>query len=115
MGMLDALVGVSEKLHARAGLLVTLRRQATGAYAPATLTATQTPTDEAVRAAPMSYGAHEVIGPRQAGDLRFTMYTATAPSVDDEIVHDSLVYNIVDVTRQYATDNVAYYEVWCRR
>ena len=115
MGALDALVGVSASLHGTFGRSVTIRRNATGAYDPATLTASSTPTDESVKAVFSQYRANELVGPIEAGDLRCTVYTATEPSVDDEIVDGSTVYKIVRVSSQYATDQVAYYELQVRR
>lgn len=115
MGALDGLVAVSNKLHQSFGRSFTLRSNVAGAFNPATLKATQTATDTTFKGVLRQYMANEVGGLIEAGDLELTAYLATAPGLDDEVLDGSTVYQIVNISRQYATDDVAYYVLVLRR
>ena len=115
MGALDGLLSVSQSLHQTFGTSATLRRVARAAYDPATLTATETETDETVKVVFGKFRADEIAGPIEVGDLKCTMYVTTAPLVGDRVLIGSDEYAIVMVGSQYATDEVAYYELALRR
>lgn len=118
MGALDGLTRVSQTLHGTFGRSVTLRRVTAGSYDPATLSATDTTADTAVSAVFDKYRADELVGPIQAGDLKCTIHVPTsepAPDVNCRVVDASTVYSVVMVDAQYATDEVAYYELALRR
>lgn len=115
MGALDGLVRVSQGLHQTFGTNATLRRVARGAYDPATLSSAETETDETVKVVFGKFRADEIAGPIEMGDVKCSLYVTTPPLVGDRVVIGSDVYAIVYVSSQYATDEVAYYDVALRR
>lgn len=116
MGTLDALTKVAKKLHAKFGTEVTLRQVTTGAYDPAIGTAAETVTTVNISGVPAAYSDMEFGDTIKQGDLRLTIAGEDAtPTMDDEVEFGGNRYEIVDIKVQYATDDVAYYELQLRR
>lgn len=116
MGTLDALTKVALTLHNKFGTAATLKQTTTGAYNPATGAASVTVTDIEVFGVPSQYGTMELGDTIEEGDVRFTIAgDAATPTQDDTLVLGAETYRIISIKSQYATDDVAYYELQLRR
>ena len=116
MGTLDALTQVALTLHNKFGTAAILRSTTTGAYDPATGQASTTVTNIEVFGVPVAYNTMELGDTIEEGDIKFTVAgDAATPDIDDTLTFGGDTYRIVNVKAQYATDNVAYYELQLRR
>lgn len=116
MGTLDALTAVALSLHNKFGTAATLKQTTTGAYNPATGQASTTVVDLEVFGVPARYSTFELGDTIEEGDIRFTIAgDAATPDVDDTVTFGGDTYRVISVKAQYATDNVAYYELQLRR
>lgn len=109
MALATPLRKVASKLMAKFGGSATIRRVTTGAYDPATGTASETTADTAVRGVLEDVNLREVNDLIQAGDKRLLIAAAdvaNAPTTADEVVIGAVVHQVVTV-RTIEQDNTA--------
>jgi hypothetical protein len=125
MGILDgALRGVAATLMGQFGTSAILRT-ATGGYDPATGVTTLAPTDVPVRGTLEAYPELQMLGGGRAtdegilrGDKKFTLAAQGVPKPKPAVhrlVIGDVVWNIVKVDPQMATDQAALYVLQVRR
>ena len=109
MALATPLRKVASKLMAKFGGSATIRRVTTGAYDPATGTASETTADTAVRGVLEDVNLREVNDLIQAGDKRLLIAAAdvaNAPTTADEVVIATVVHQVITV-RTIEQDNTA--------
>lgn len=123
MGVLDGLVKTAGTLVTKFGRNVTIRTYSE-VYDPATGTNALTPTDVVVKAIVEDYPAKDAKGGTTTtdgivrGDRRVTIAAnavSAAPNTETKVLIDSLLYAVVKVDTQYATDDAAVYVMQCRK
>lgn len=119
MGVLDFLTGVSETLLDTYGTDVKIVRT-TRTYDPLTGRVSDSNDAEVtVKGRPDVFEASEVDGEVvRSGDVRITVAgdaLSNDPAVGDRVEVDSDTYELVRIVRTLATDDVAIYELHCRR
>jgi hypothetical protein len=109
MALAGPLRKVASKLMAKFGGTATIRRVVPGVYNPTTGTISETATDTAVRGVLENVNLREVNDLIQASDKRLLIAAAdiaNAPTATDEVVIESITYQVVQV-RTIEQDNTA--------
>jgi len=109
MSLSGPLRKVASKLMAKFGGTATIRRVVPGVYNPTTGTVSETTTDTAVRGVLEDVNLREVNDLIQASDKRLLIAAAdiaNAPTAVDEVVIESITYQVVQV-RTIEQDNTA--------
>ncbi len=117
MTLAPSLRKVASKLMARFGGAATIRRVVTGAYNPTTGTASETITDTAVNGVLEDVSLREVNELVQAGDKRLLIAAAdvaNAPTTADEVIIESITYQVIQVNTIEQDNTAITYELILR-
>jgi hypothetical protein len=100
------------------GTDVTIRRVTATAYSPSAGTMAPVTVDTTIKGRIEEYRDRQLSDTIRAGDRKVTIAAADialAPTIEDQVVVAGLGYNVVNVTREMATDLAAIYVLQLRR
>jgi hypothetical protein len=109
---------VATLLVRKLGTPVTIRRSIPSAYDPATGTQTPTETSTVVKGRFRNYRDRELSDRIHAGDRELMVAAAdldAVPTVDDEVIHGGVTWDVLDVKTELATDLAVLYLLQLRR
>lgn len=118
MTMYSDLASVANELLAEFGQSVTIRHRTSGAYDPATGSATVTTTDEAGNAAVFDYDTKHIDGTMIVRGDKYALLSPvgiTAPDTDDRLIVGGVEYSVVSVKTEAPAGTAVLHTVQIRR
>ncbi|MDX1353757.1 MAG: hypothetical protein R3254_12155 [Thiomicrorhabdus sp.] len=109
-------VNLANSLLTQFGKSITLRTIAEGSYNPASGDVSKTPTDTTIKARVDEFSSYEIDSNIiEVGDVKVIIEGVYTFDKSDNLIIDSEIYDIINIKKIYAVEEIPIYEVQARK